>query len=404
MSDEYKSRLYSKKGRVYYHQFAFDKAYEEADKYSRISFDLPDKRFYIRSMLDKVCYCLADRKHEEAERCLDSLENWMAERGYEKDAEFYESRLPIYVELHSESVDSIISLRKSYLNACAVENRGVDYLMLANTYVKTKDPDLAYRCLMQCEPTSLFDSVEFYGTLAETHKARGDYKEALDAVVKMDRALADVNLSVFNNDVRFLEERHTFELQRIKSHATLMALIFGIIFLSAAIILIVFFAVRKRLAIQKELNDAREEYLFLRPFSGAWENKSESFSTTLHERLAALRPFAISNTFTLSQGHIKQLNKVSRERSEFLLSTGLLYAMTYPRYVSSLINLGLTPEEIGLCSLYISGYSSKELNNSLFFGNVYRINTGIRSKLGIPANGEKILSRLKDIFNNSEAA
>ena len=132
------------------------------------------------------------------------------------------------------------------------------------------------------------------------------------------------------------------------------------------------------------------------------DNTSEHFSEAIRERLAALRPFAISKEKVLSPKHLKELNMVSSERHEFLISTGLLLAMTYPRYVSSLIKLGLTPEEIGLCALYLSGYSSKELNQSSYFGNIYRVNSGIRSKLGLPANGEKIHSRLKEIFNTAE--
>ena len=69
VSAEYLSRLYARKGHTYYHQFAFDKAYDEANKYSIISRQLQDKRFYVRSMLDKVSYRLADRKNDEAERC-----------------------------------------------------------------------------------------------------------------------------------------------------------------------------------------------------------------------------------------------------------------------------------------------------------------------------------------------
>lgn len=401
VSKEYLSRLYARKGRVYLHQFAFDKAYEEVDKYSRISVNLPDKRFYIRSMLDKVSYRLINRKHEEAQLYLDSLETWMVENNYQKDALFYESRLPILIELHPGQIDSIRTIRDIYLHACDVEGRTPDYLMLANSYVKTKEPDKAYDYLIHCEPTIQFDVFEYYATLSEIYKAKGDYKSALDAVVKMDKTLADINISVFNNDVRFIEERQRYEIQRIKANTIRLWLILGTVLLSFAIALIVLVALRKRRVIQKELNDAREEYKLLQSFTEKSDNKPESFSLTLNERLAALRPFAISSVGNYSQKNLAQLSKVSRERREFLLSTGLLYAMTYPRFVGSLIDLGLSPEEIGLCSLYISGYSSKELNNSRYFGNVYRINSGIRSKLGIPANGEKLLSKLKELYNGS---
>lgn len=402
VSAEYLSRLYARKGHTYYHQFAFDKAYDEANKYSIISRQLQDKRFYVRSMLDKVSYRLADRKNDEAERCLDSLETWMDNNGYVKDATFYQSRLPIFVELHPIDIDSIVALRNLYLDACDAEGMTPDYLMLANSYVKTKEPDIAYYNLMRSNPATQFNTFEHYAILAEILKAKGDFKGALDAVVKMDKALADINLSVFNNDVRFMEERHQFELQQIKSNNTRLHLILGILLLSAALIIAIFTFAKRRKSIKEELKKAREEYEFLIPFAKSMDNTSEHFSEAIRERLAALRPFAISKEKVLSPKHLKELNMVSSERHEFLISTGLLLAMTYPRYVSSLIKLGLTPEEIGLCALYLSGYSSKELNQSSYFGNIYRVNSGIRSKLGLPVNGEKIHSRLKEIFNTAE--
>lgn len=402
VSAEYLSRLYARKGHTYYHQFAFDKAYDEANKYSIISRQLQDKRFYVRSMLDKVSYRLADRKNDEAERCLDSLETWMDNNGYVKDATFYQSRLPIFVELHPTDIDSIVVLRNLYLDACDAEGMTPDYLMLANSYVKTKEPDIAYYNLMRSNPATQFNTFEHYAILAEILKAKGDFKGALDAVVKMDKALADINLSVFNNDVRFMEERHQFELQQIKSNNTRLHLILGILLLSAALIIAIFTFAKRRKSIKEELKKAREEYEFLIPFAKSMDNTSEHFSEAIRERLAALRPFAISKEKVLSPKHLKELNMVSSERHEFLISTGLLLAMTYPRYVSSLIKLGLTPEEIGLCALYLSGYSSKELNQSSYFGNIYRVNSGIRSKLGLPVNGEKIHSRLKEIFNTAE--
>ena len=402
VSAEYLSRLYARKGHTYYHQFAFDKAYDEANKYSIISRQLQDKRFYVRSMLDKVSYRLADRKNDEAERCLDSLETWMDNNGYVKDATFYQSRLPIFVELHPTDIDSIVALRNLYLDACDAEGMTPDYLMLANSYVKTKEPDIAYYNLMRSNQATQFNTFEHYAILAEILKAKGDFKGALDAVVKMDKALADINLSVFNNDVRFMEERHQFELQQIKSNNTRLHLILGILLLSAALIIAIFTFAKRRKSIKEELKKAREEYEFLIPFAKSMDNTSEHFSEAIRERLAALRPFAISKEKVLSPKHLKELNMVSSERHEFLISTGLLLAMTYPRYVSSLIKLGLTPEEIGLCALYLSGYSSKELNQSSYFGNIYRVNSGIRSKLGLPVNGEKIHSRLKEIFNTAE--
>ncbi len=65
---------------------------------------------------------------------------------------------------------------------------------------------------------------------------------------------------------------------------------------------------------------------------------------------------------------------------DFLKNIGLIYALSYPSFVSGLVKYRLTPEEIGLCSLYASGYISKEIQD-VVSSSIYRTNTSIRNKL-----------------------
>lgn len=78
---------------------------------------------------------------------------------------------------------------------------------------------------------------------------------------------------------------------------------------------------------------------------------------------------------------------------------GLIYAATYPGFVSKLSGYGLTVEEIGLCCMYVSGYSAKELNPQNNTYQAYIENVAIRQKLGLDANGIKLTTWLKSLFD-----
>ena len=81
-----------------------------------------------------------------------------------------------------------------------------------------------------------------------------------------------------------------------------------------------------------------------------------------------------------------------------LATIGLIYAAVYPGFVSRLSKLGLTAEEIGLCCMYVAGYSSKEIEDIKYANKLYQQNTIIRKKLGLSPNGEKLSSWLRVLF------
>ena len=122
--------------------------------------------------------------------------------------------------------------------------------------------------------------------------------------------------------------------------------------------------------------------------------RPEGVETALNARLKAIRPYLLSSKF-LPESEDK-LRGMEKSQTEFLNSIGLLYAMTFPAFVRDLANHNLTTEEIGLCGMYLSGYSTKELDSDKNKGKLYKINSEIRKKLNIPANGVKLNTWLRN--------
>ena len=98
----------------------------------------------------------------------------------------------------------------------------------------------------------------------------------------------------------------------------------------------------------------------------------------------------------------KDIEHIDEGRKELLRSVGMVYALSYKDFVSRLLDYGLTAEEVGLCALYVSGYSLKEMNDYLHTGSIIHINGNIRKKIGPSIEGLKLHTWLRQVFLQTE--
>lgn len=80
----------------------------------------------------------------------------------------------------------------------------------------------------------------------------------------------------------------------------------------------------------------------------------------------------------------------------------MVYALSYPAFTKALVEYGLSAEEVGLCALYVSGFSSKEMVDFLHTGSILHINGSIRKKVGAPIEDLKIHTWLKQLFMQTQ--
>ena len=250
---------------------------------------------------------------------------------------------------------------------------------------------------MLCNHDTQFQEVEYYLTLSNIYRGLGRYKDALDAFVQYESTVESINLTVFNNDVRFLEERFEAESERDRSRRIRITILFFLsILLLVSICAAVLYISRLR-RYKKDLAEARNEYGFLKEIMSSG-SKPQEIEAVFNARLLALKPFVNYNSSSYSRPSGRMMKNLEGGRLEMLRSAGLIYAMSYPKFVSVLSKNGLNSEEIGLCSLYASGYSTKELAAFPNIGQLYKINVEIRKKLAIPQNGPKLLTWLRDLL------
>ncbi|MBO4671321.1 MAG: hypothetical protein J5640_05705 [Bacteroidales bacterium] len=406
LPDDYVSRLHSAKARLYFKQLALDRALEETIKSKTVAANLENPLFYIRNSLDVAALHTNTGDVEEAAEELDSLKSWMAVRNIQAPATYYESLLRIALADLNAAADVLTPKYEDYISSCVASGTTPDNLLTCRALMRTgrlKDAEEAISQYQLLPNTPEFTQLNYYGTLEELYKATGNYRLAFETLLEYQIIQENVQLRIFNNDLRFQEERYNNLIQRSRDMRLKVLLsLLAALLLSA---LIYFGTVwKKRDKANKEaLVSVRSEYKYISGLLDSTNENPENFRNTLTSRLQALRPYIYSDKLSPSMFSArKDIEHIDEGRKEMLKNIGMVYALSYPHFVSKLLEYGLSAEEVGLCSLYIAGYSSKEMNTYLHTGSILHINGNIRKKIGSTVEGVKLQTWLKQVFSDAE--
>lgn len=405
--DKYRSQLYMCKGRVYYHQFALDKMLEESQKSKEIAARLENPQYYIRNALDIAAIYFTRKEYDNASEELTTLDKWLSERGLPYPIEYYESYLRWSVTNTSETEDSIIKRCKEYINKCDSCGRQVNNLLVAVAMTNTGQVDEAEKAFSLCPPPAdndEYEKVKYYSEASALYQAKGDYQQALKAELKYQTAVENINLSIFNNDIRFLEERYQNAIKEEQGLRKRIWLSIAIALLLLGIVSIVVWFLKREQKYKAAVSDARAEYGFIKTLVEGGGAETNSLREELSVRMNALRPYLYNDKYYPSLfSPRKDIEHINKARKEMLKSVGMIYALSYPVFTERLVGHGLSAEEVGLCALYVAGYSSKEMNDFLSTGSILHINGNIRKKIGGPVEGLKLHTWLKQLFQDSSA-
>ena len=404
--DEYKSRLYSSKSRIYYHQFALDKMLDETLKSKAVAINISNPSFYIRNSLDVASlYTIKGELQKAAEELL-SLDKWLQEKQIPVPVEYYESRLRIAIGDTTETRESIIDKLESYASKCDSFSIQPKYLLLAQIYTKTGNINEAEKALdkYHFDPSACsgFEKIQYYSEIFELNKAKGRFEEALNAELIYQELIENFHNSVFNNDVRFIEERYKNALKAEKSLRLRIGLSLLVALLLAGIVALIAVFNKRADSYKRAVSEAQSEYKFITEMMDDGHGHGE-LKDTLEKRIKTLRPYLYSDKFSPNVfASRKDIEHIDEGRKELLRSVGMVYALSYKDFVSRLLDYGLTAEEVGLCALYVSGYSLKEMNDYLHTGSIIHINGNIRKKIGPSIEGLKLHTWLRQVFLQTE--
>lgn len=94
----------------------------------------------------------------------------------------------------------------------------------------------------------------------------------------------------------------------------------------------------------------------------------------------------------------KEIEKVIADRTSFIESLALHYAVSHPQAIDQLQQSGLSRYEIGLCCLYNMGYNGKEVKDITDTSMIYHVNSTIRQKLGLKTNDVNLSTFIREVF------
>lgn len=400
--NDYLIRLHTRKATVYFHQFALDKALDEYYEAKEKSTASDNPYFFIHCSLDVASTLASIGKQNEAYDELSSLKKWMTDKGLTPPKNFYHLWLRILLNNQSACRNEIELAFQNYYAFCKTQGIEINHFLAADYYLATNKPEKAKIELEKVDTASLnsFNYVQYYASVSKAEKLTHNYKEALKAHERYTERLSRINLDVHKNDVRFLEERSQSELAKANARfRTVILLILIILILSVAIGSITFLMIKKK-QLNYELNNAKAEYGFLKEVANAGHDFPEEIQKTVNERIIALKTFIqAKRPIPIVEG--RKLMEMNDKRKDMLSGIGLIYAATFPIFVSKLTKYGLTADEIGLCVMYLSGYSAKELNYYKNTYLAYQANTVIRQKIGLDPNSIKLTTWLKNLFEES---
>ncbi|MBO4476135.1 MAG: hypothetical protein J5737_05405 [Bacteroidales bacterium] len=398
---DYAARLYLAKCRVYYWQFAMDKAIDEAKKAKHYSSELDNPSFYISSSLDIIRILHVENHFNEASVEFDSLGLWIKKSSASVPSNYY--RLLLYQMTLGEDMepDSLIRYHNLYLESCEKESKKPDDLLWASVLLASKEYEKALSVLQRIAPnpgSGAIDSIKYYYAASKVFEGLKDFDNYAYSVSQNRRLIEEMHLNVFKNDVRYLEERYQNQITREKQEREKRGLMILALVLFVSLSTVTVLSIIKHRAIKRELIEARGEYSIIREAIANSGESNQDIRQLLRDRQQALIPF-FQDTPAKTIGR-NDLSRIKSDNKEMLRNIGIVFSLSYPSFVSVLVQHGLNSEEIGLCALYASGFISKELSSVLESGSIYHINRSIREKLSDNLKGRTLPAWIRESLNS----
>ena len=241
----------------------------------------------------------------------------------------------------------------------------------------------------------------YYAILSEVLDSLGDLRGSLNAYKRYIEISDSLDLSIFNQDTKFLQERYALQEQAGRRKAQAVLSIIAALLIIAVLLLIIIRRKKDNMYLKAQYADLQEEYNALKELPSRIEGISHDASVLLGRRLNALsaffskgRPQSISQIST-------QLETLTENRKDLLETIGLLFAVYRPDFILQLTEKGMTPAEIGYCCLIALGMRTNEISKVINREGVFNISSALRRKLNLPQNSTKIGTVLKAMFGNS---
>lgn len=311
--------------------------------------------------------------------------------------DFYADKAEWMQQTHASSheiehlLDSLPIMYPSYMDYPPTWNQ------MARTYTRIGRYDSALAALSNIESNQY--NTNTYAVLSEVLDSLNRSKESLEAYKKYVELSDSLDLVLFRQDTRFIEERHEVQMRARRAKEVLIA----VALLALGVFVLVFRQMRKKRIHQQKLvsmyDALKEEYEGLRQISMSTENNANNKAQELlGERMRALAAFFTEEQPDALEYASSRLEALTEDRKELVETIGLLFGVYCPRFVSMLLEHKLTTIEVGFCCLYVLGLRTSEIGDVINRVGYYNISSEIRKKL--PVGQKRLATWLTEQYND----
>lgn len=415
------ARLYKAKMAAYQDVFDYTAAVSQANIAAKYYLSDDDSTRYLNAINDLVILYSQLDDYQSANKYLNILES-------NKDL-MSELQLSTYYATYlscsfNNSNDNIRDVLSDYLSV-VTDDSIIKWLSVTNAYIILEDYTSAIKALNNYLIYGGVQDPSYYWTAATIYEGIGKYDTALTYYKYYQQSTDNTDMSIFESDTKFIEERYDAELKSVRQSLYIIIITLS---LTIVVLVLIIFAQRikkekeekriqkikfdeERRTIVGEKEQVEAKYVLLREEKEETERMHASLKAeieqlkkirkdksidkdilaSVEQRLNVLNMFILAE---LSDSFEKiaytELGKLMENREDFLESTKKTFMISHPKFMAYLRKRNLTEWEIGCCCLYCIGFNGTEISEYLNRKAIYNVNSTIRQKLDIPKGGTQI--------------
>lgn len=415
------ARLYKAKMVAYQDIFDYRLSIAQAHKAAEYYLSARDSLRYLNT-LNNIVVLYGQLDDKDAERkyldILSSNTNLMTESQLNT---YYAVLLNSSLGDSREIISGILSDYLSTVNDASI----IKWLSIANAYLVLDDYPATVNAL---------DNYILYGGIqdpaynwlsASLYEKQGEYDKALDFYKSYLQQTDEADMSIFESDTKFIEERFVADLKFVRQ--SLYIIIISLSLTIIALLLVIIYQRMKKVKEEKRIQKIRfdeerkvivgekeqveAKYVLLKEEKEETERMFASLKAeieqlkkirkdksidkdilaSVEQRLNVLNMFILAElSDSFEKIAYNELGKLMENREEFLESTRKTFMISHPKFMAYLRKQNLTEWEIGCCCLYCIGFNGAEVSEYLNRKAIYNVNGTIRQKLNIPKGGTQI--------------
>ncbi|MBO5901369.1 MAG: hypothetical protein J6Q36_03010 [Alistipes sp.] len=391
------AKIYYNQSKIYNSLYEWDNSIEYLKKAATLYKDSGLYHYYIDCLILIINGYILKEDYDSASSYIEQCKQ-ISETMNEGALSLYYSVYLTYL-IKCGSDYEINHLINEYINT--IPNSHIDWLTLCNAYYKIGKYDDALQATEQYRSSTYTrDELKYKALISMIYEKTDRYEESLRAYKEFMVVSDSTSLAIMRQDTKFVEERHSLELQTLKERESKTRVILWSALFIAILLAIILF-IRYRLKVnrmekaiaEQETEKYRLLYLQMEEerdnltnLLAQSEELSPEIKTAVVKRLELLNKFFtafITNNSEIDRTASREMEELLANKDTFMASTKLAFAGSHPKFIKYLEEHNLTEQEIEICCLYAIGLKGKDIKAYTSQPRHYNQSADIRHKLGL---------------------